>query len=114
MKVNHVLDLLNTIPPVYCRLLARYKRGRRALSSREIAEISGLDRHTVDRLSTKTSWDGVRVDTAVKFALACGVNHMKKRRHVELLKTGKMYHILNATPQQQVYFSKLMKIAFKR
>ena len=102
---------MNDIPPVVCRILARHRRGRRALSSRELSIISGLDRHTIDRLSLKKNWVGVNVVTAVKFALACGINHLNARRDRELFKTGRLVHILNAPPGTQGYYRRLIRIA---
>jgi response regulator of citrate/malate metabolism len=101
--VKTILTELYALPPCACRLLARKRRGRRALTSREIAYISGLDRATVDRLSGKMDWDGVEVHTAIKFALACGVNHLSRRRHMEILKKGDFTHVRATKGRQKDY-----------
>ena len=106
----NILVLMNEFPPVACRILARCRRGRRALTSRDISAITGLDRITIDRLSVQTSWDNISVSTAIRFAIGCGVNHLSNRRNKELLHRGKLTHILTAPPQQQEYLTKLAGI----
>lgn len=64
-------------PPSLCRLLARNNRREKALTVAQIAAASGLNARTVKRLSNRSSWDGVTVETAFAFASACGVNLMK-------------------------------------
>ena len=98
-----ILTELHALPPCACRLLARKRRGRQAMSSRDIAYVSGLDRATVDRLSRKQDWLGVEVDTAVRFSLACGVNHLSRRRHMEILKKGNLTHVRLAKGSRRDY-----------
>jgi hypothetical protein len=44
------------------------------MSFRDIAEVSGLDRSSVIRISRRTTWRGMNIDVIQKFSLACGVN----------------------------------------
>ena len=56
------------------------------MTRREIAEQSGLSLSQVDRLSLLARWDGVRLDVAERFSLACGVNLARPSRHVDWLR----------------------------
>lgn len=83
----HLLDRLERVPPFLCRILARKNNGHRGLSHEELAKLSGLSRSTIAELSFKTSWKGVTVDVADRFAAACGINHHRSiYRQVEFLK----------------------------
>lgn len=66
--------------------MARDKRRTRALTVREIADLSGINARTVKRLSNKTTWDGVRVEVAFAFAKACGVDLMNPSSRISVRK----------------------------
>ena len=79
---------LDLLPPFICRAKAHHGRsGKRVhrdlgLSYTEIAERSGLHRVTVIRISKLTSWDSVPINTAFRFAAACGVNLLRIDGHL--------------------------------
>jgi predicted transcriptional regulator len=104
------LDLMNRFPPFCCRLVARERRGRRGLSHAEIARRAGITRKTVERLSMKTDWSGVSVSKAVRFAIACGVNHLKMARQIDYMKRRGMVHIRNAPAAQKAFYARLFQL----
>lgn len=65
---------LDKFPPFLCRAVARNSTRTKALTVEAIATASGLTKRTVQRLSNKTSWDGISVEVAFSFATACGID----------------------------------------
>jgi hypothetical protein len=107
---ENLLELVNRMPPAMCRCCARKNRGYAFLSTREMAALSGLARTTVAALSKKTTWEGVPVDTMVKFSLACGVNHLRARRQVEYIRRSKVVHMKYSRGRQRKFFMDLLRI----
>lgn len=66
------LDHMDKIPPNLCRILAR--KGRIAMTNKEIADASGLTIKRVGEISRQTSWSKIDVGQASAFAAACGIN----------------------------------------
>lgn len=64
------LDELNEIPPCVYRLFAA-EYGK-PLGPDEIAKRSGLSRSSVQRISTKRSWNGLTLEASSKFVSGCG------------------------------------------
>ena len=85
MKASTIRQKLNLFPPCLCRCVARIRHGRRPLQRKEIAARSGLPLRKVDELSRLTSWDRVPVEEMERFSLACGVDLLRLRRHVEFM-----------------------------
>lgn len=77
MSLVTLLEKLNQVPPVIMRALAARKG--KALSPDEIASKSGLSRSTVQRISSRRTWDGVTIRAACQFSYGCGfdLQHMK-------------------------------------
>lgn len=86
-------------PPVACRLLARKqmpKGGVEPLSDEEIAAASGFTVPEVAKLSKKTSWMDVSVDTMLRFTRACGIDFDDRdslRLHTAFLNTSRMKYL---------------------
>lgn len=109
-----LLTKLNSCPPFLCRILARKNRGRAGLSHDELAERSGLARSTIAALSFKTSWEGIPVDTADRFAQACGVNHLSAKRQVYFMVHRQLgTFMLRATNSQKLMYRKLFGLLDK-
>lgn len=69
--------------PPKARLLA-YKNGR-LLTDVEIAKASGLSHKTVQRLSGRKSFRGVRIEVVDSFLAACGIDPLRSRAKVAQL-----------------------------
>jgi hypothetical protein len=74
---QYIIPSFDALPPMACRLLAGKRRHQKALTDREIAEISGLSRQSVIAISRKRTWRWMRLDTIQRFSLACGGNLRK-------------------------------------
>lgn len=84
--VRHWLPRFNQCPPVQCRLLARKKRGKKWMSTRDLAFASGLSRGEIGKLQVKTEWNRVPAETMHRFSLACGVNLLSLSDHREFIR----------------------------
>jgi len=69
-------EKLDRFPPVICRLLARHKDGGRVVAWRteEIASRAKMSPAEIMLLSQRVSWDGVPVDTMLRFTTACDID----------------------------------------
>lgn len=56
------------------------------MSNKEISELSGIPIRTIQSISYRSTWAGISVDVASRFALACGVNILAKKPESEFLK----------------------------
>lgn len=112
MKAVNLLKKLDMLPPYACRVLARHKQKRRALSTEELATKSGLSEGTIKFISRQRTWARIKVEVAVKFSEACGVDLLRQKRSREYLRVamglpGGLAHILKLPNRQ--YFMELMK-----
>lgn len=105
-----ILQKFERIPPCMCRLLARKRHGRAGMTHADISRQSGLSVSMVGWLSLRTSWKGIPIDTAVKFAMACGINHLHSERQVDFLKRRKLAYVNNASGQQRRFYNRLFNI----
>lgn len=96
------------LPPFVCRLLARSKNGWKPLSHSDIAKASGIARSTVAKLSSLTSWKGVAIDVADRFAAACGVNLLTPGKYFFMLRKLKLAHLKCGNAPQRKMFAKLL------
>jgi hypothetical protein len=101
------LEKLNSLPPMFCRYIARTKNGRRGLTTKEIESASGLSNTTVKELSLRTSWNNVTVETAQKFMSACGINPLAARKQRDFAKRRRMIHVENAQGAQKKLYGKI-------
>lgn len=108
--MDTVLDKLNRIPPFVCRLLARKNRGREGMSHLEIAKLSKLSKSTVAELSLKTDWNGVPVDVAVSFAVACGINHLACRAQRDFFKRRIKSYVYNGDGNRRRFYDRLLEL----
>jgi hypothetical protein len=72
-----LLEFLDQNPPFWCFALARNREARKKasrLSREEISKRSGLSLRTIDRITSRISWRGVRVDQASAFLVGCGTD----------------------------------------
>ena len=106
---RYVLKVLDRFPPKLCRLIARRGRGSgsRAMSNAEIAEVSGLDRSTITKLSRLNSWATVKVSTMQCFSLACGVSLLRPSRHISFYLRGKLLYQKSGPPAQRRMLDRL-------
>jgi hypothetical protein len=86
------LEVFDEFPPTLCRYLARKNNGRVKMSHSDIARVSGLERSTVAKLSKRTTWSGLTIDTIQRFSLACGVNLLSTARQKDFFKRRKKVH----------------------
>lgn len=101
---------LDRYPPVLCRLLARQKRGR-PLTTREIAETSGLPPAKVEAISESVNWDGVGVYEMRGFTKACGcdfTNQSDMRRVEDYLRKRPKFTYLRKSPFWREYYYPLV------
>lgn len=106
-RPQNLLELCDRFPPSLCRLAA--KKGKRPLSVREIAQASGLSKDTISRWSRKNSWAFI-IEPVMKFCLACGVNHLKrKRKYAEIRRRG-MKHLFRKqnNPAQKAMIARIL------
>lgn len=109
-----ILAAANRLPPFVCRLIARDRSGLHALSHSDLAKLSGLPRSSVADISRLTSWEGVPMDVADRFASACGVNLTRPARHLTWLRESGMIHIKQADAHQRRFFQRLFDSAKKK
>jgi hypothetical protein len=108
-----ILARLNLLPPFLCRFIARKRvqsEGRKRLepmTHSDIAQRSNLPRSTVGDLSHRTSWEGVSIEVADRFATACGVDLTKPGRYIRWLRTGRFKH-LTGNAHQRRFLARLM------
>ncbi len=106
---KYLLQSLDRFSPKLCRLLARKRGGRVPLSYAEISEISGLSSSTVVRISHRTTWRGMRVETVQRFSLACGVNlAAADSNHVHFIRHHMRAMLKNANPNQRKMLRRLI------
>lgn len=89
--VNHTtyLEMIDQIPPAYCRLVAREKkRGgwHMILTIPEIARAAGLSWQKTAAIARRRSFATVTVEDADKFRRGCGINLQNEKRQMEFLK----------------------------
>lgn len=86
--MNHnftsICEYADRLPPFVCRLLARKSR-QQPLTTKEIAERSGLDEKTVIKLSKQKSW-AKYLRIVDSFRAACGVNPRSERKQFEYVR----------------------------
>ena len=110
-------------PPILIRLLARLRHGR-PLTSKEIAQRSGLSLGKVEFLSEASSWNGIDVPTAKAFLRGCDVDifHRKDFHRIENYLAGTMvkgkrfpptFRYLRISPQWETYFRPLLAYWFQ-
>lgn len=105
----NIFELVERVSPKMCRIVARSKDGRHALSFADIATASGLGVSTVKNYARRTTWRGLPIDKVVAYASACGVNHMQARQTIDFIKRRRWTHMLNNRhPQQRAMFQRLM------
>lgn len=78
------------------------------MSNRSLCGRSGFPREIIDRLSRKTSWDGVPIQQALFFMSLCGVDILNARRHREFISRANWSHINNSK-----YYRKLFKALYE-
>lgn len=104
-----ILDKLNSIPPALCRLMAISGVSAPNLNTRDIAKRAGMSEKKVVEITRRNSWDYVYVIDVVKFASACGVNHLSARRARERFKRCRPRRWKRLTRQQKGFVAKLLK-----
>ena len=78
-------DRLAKVPPFLCAMWASCpKHG--GMTRRQIASKSGLSLRMVERLSASVVWDGVDVEAASRYAMACGVDLFRPSRMMKYLR----------------------------
>lgn len=114
--MNRFQQRLDRFPPVICRLLAKHQWGP-PLTSREVADRSGLSLYRVDAISTLTSWNEVTVGDMRAFLTGCGLDFQDSkamnRVHCYLRSRSKNKFVhLRRSPDRD-YFAGLAEIAMK-
>jgi hypothetical protein len=98
-----LLELIDRLNPKRCRLIARV--GKRAMSSREIADRSGLTVRHIERLSVRETWRGVDIEVIEAFRTGCGITIANENRMIRyLIRTfavsrRPLYHIKDIKPK---------------
>lgn len=82
------------------------------MSTEEIAKKSGLSAGTIKFISRQRTWARIKVENAVRFSEACGVDLLRQKRSREYLRVamklpGGLAHIINLPNKK--YFIDLMK-----
>lgn len=98
------------LPPVAVRLLARQRWGR-PLTSREIADKSGLTVGQVEFVSERTSWDGVEVAVFRRFTSGCGLDFFDRKamkRVRAYLASHPRYTYLRSSPDWSSYYRPML------
>ena len=101
------LDQFNRFPPKFCRLYAHNRE--RPLSHEEIARRAGICRSYVVKLSRLNSWNRVPMETAFKFASACGVNLLCTWRVREFVRTKKLAYQARAHPNARRMYDRMLR-----
>ena len=92
MTLQELQERFLLCPPFLCRLKARKARGQLPMSHSDIAKAAQIPRSTVVDLSLRTDWDGIPMNIACRFAMACGVNPLNpKQEWKSLLSQRKGY-----------------------
>lgn len=89
VKHSTYLEMIDEIPPAYCRLIAREKKigcFPRMLTMVEIAEAAGMPWQRAAAIARRKSFAGVTVENADKFRKGCGITPQNEKRHMEFLK----------------------------
>lgn len=76
--------------------------------------MAGLPKSTVADLSFKTTWVGIPVDVADKFAGACNVDFFKAKHQVEALWHRQKVYIYRAPYSQRAMYGKLFELLKER
>lgn len=85
MKLT-LLDRIQMIPPYAVRLLAHDRRRWQHMTSEQIAQRSGLSIGEVKSISVSDTWMNVKMEKAIRFSAACGVDMSHLRRPMELIR----------------------------
>lgn len=101
------------LPPYLVRFLARKHKGHSSLTTREIAERSGLSKSTVATIAVKTSWKGVAIDKVEAFARGCGVSFDRYWESISYLKKSRKIFLIHGNAHQRKLFAKLMQMRVK-
>jgi hypothetical protein len=89
-------DKLKSFPPILCRLLGR-RPWAGPLSTKEIAEVSGLSEPKVETISQQTGWDEITVGDMFAFLTGCGIpldNSSQMRRVLMYLRRNPEFEYL--------------------
>lgn len=70
--MDNLLAHLNQIPPFLCIAIATGRSGGETMA--ELSQKSGVPIRSLERISSRTTWDGVTVGTASRVAGSCGVS----------------------------------------
>lgn len=99
------------LPPILVRLLAR-KSHSRELTTVEIAERSGLTPYQVTAIGLSLNWDGIDVQTAHRFCVACNVDFCNSKQMHQtmqyLKKTKPTWQHLRFSPEWVTLYEPLM------
>lgn len=102
---------LNRITPRFCRLVARKKNGRAAMTNKDIAAVSGLSVCTVRRLYTVNSWNSFTAETIHRFAVACGVDLRRPGRSaVKFFRSNKLSYMKRSQPAHKDLYRRLLEV----
>lgn len=85
MKLT-LLDRMQMLPPYAVRLLAHDRRRWQHMTSEQIARKSGLSICEVKTISVAESWLNVKLEKAIRFTAACGIDMAHLQRHLELIR----------------------------
>lgn len=87
VKHTTYLECIDQIPPAYCRLIAREKRGGRPriLTMREIAAAAGLSWQKTAAIARRKSFATVTVEDADKFRKGCGITIQNEKYQMEFI-----------------------------
>lgn len=105
-----LLEKANSVPPMFCRYVARTPNGRRGLTTSDLEAASGLARTTIKELSFRSDWNNVTVEVASKFMEACGVNPLAARRQREFFKRRKLLHVEQARGSQKKMYDRIERL----
>ena len=98
------------LPPALCRLLAAKNRGRKPLSTRAIADKSGLSKSVVDKVSKLTTWDDVSVSTMLRFTQACGVDILHIKSTIRRIRRLQKPHLHAGQKSQEKMIIRLLEM----
>ena len=118
-RMSVFYERIDKYPPVLVRLMARKPRaagcgnGTRPLTTKEIANLSGLTVSMVEGLSHSTTWRGVDVYTVRDFTVACGVdftNPLHMKRLSQYLHKRCAFHYLRKDRRWGDYYVYLVEV----
>ena len=104
----NLLDRLDTVPPMLCRLLARRGHGRVPMSNKQIAERSGLAKSTVVRIGRMRSWAKLEAITVSAFSSACGVDLLAPASKLKYMRRSRQEYFRHATKAQREMYARLI------